>query len=236
MPITHDLINKWRNTPQDTKKAVVRFLGLLLLIDLVLMLSHALRSALDGTGYRGFLTDARFSIEQESGYSEIFEYIKTSVTVFILVQMYLLQRKLGFLSWALIFTVVLIDNAFGLHEHLGGLATSGLKIEQVFGLNLQDAGELLTWAFTGLVLLVLLATAYRDRALTSFSNTLMAFVGLLALFAVGVDVVHSLYSQQVTFFFGFIEDGGELLTLSLITTYVYFVRRIIALPHRLRSN
>jgi hypothetical protein len=110
-------------------------------------------------------------------------------------------------------------------ERLGFLLAEDLGLRAHFGLRGQDVGELLASAGVGLLFLPSLALAYW-RAGRAVRRTLLDFALLLAVlvfFAVGVDMLHSIVGPRGFWYqsFGVLEDGGELVTLSLLVWYAF---------------
>ena len=215
------MIKTWRRAPEPLK-LTLGILVSLLIVDAAFISLHILQVILTDTGYRGFLLHPRLSLERDIGYSEGYEYLKTAAMVAMLLALYVYRRKLAFLSWSLVFAFLLIDNALRLHEDVGALVAANLQMRNTFGLRLQDFGELIVWAFSGAVLLPLVLFSYRDFATRAFTRTLLALCGLLILFGAGVDMLHVLLIERADNFLATLEDGGELLTLSLMVTYIFW--------------
>ena len=231
--MTLTILESWRTLSVSARTLLLSLFAGLLLVDGIFLVLHTLRSGLGNTAYSGFLLDPRFSIEQDGGYSEFYEHLKVAGTVAALGALYSYRRALAFLSWGLVFTFVLLDNALELHERLGALLVSGVRAATLVGLRPQDVGEVAVWAVSGAALLSLVALSYRERANRAFTRHLLALFALLVAFGLGVDVLHSLGNARAPFLLGFIEDGGELVTLSLILSYVLFA---LAVQKRQRAS
>jgi hypothetical protein len=130
-----------------------------------------------------------------------------------------------------LFAYVLADDFFGIHERLGEGLAGHLGVLPMFGLRAVDFGELGVTAFAVVSLLGLIGVAhYRgDRDARSFSRSLLALLLALGFFGVLGDMVHAMVMKHPAWDFVLetIEDGGEMVAMSLIVWVVF---------HRWRSR
>lgn len=160
-----------------------------------------------------FYGNVRFSFIDD-GYPEMWGYAKEALIVLLLGGTQALRRQPVYRALALLFAVVLTDDAFAVHEALGGALAAATGI-------VASTGELLAWAALGLVPMLAVAAAYRrsDRHSRADAEAVLAGFALLIFFAVGMDEVHSFVHRHVEGFQTLLtlaEDGGELLTLTLL--------------------
>lgn len=87
-------------------------------------------------------------------------------------------------------------------------------------LRRHDLGELIGSASSGLILLPALLAAYRFAARAN--RKVFHDVVLLVIFGVDVDMVHIAFSgsPRIELVLGILEDGGEMLAVSLLLWYV----------------
>lgn len=159
-----------------------------------------------------------FLLNRERGYPETFQYIKLFWIVLLLGQYFVAQRRPVYAVWASVFFYLLLDDATRIHERSGQWFEHEAGLPSVLGLAPHHLGELLASCAAGLVFLALLALTYalgnrRDREVTrSFAILLAA----LAFFGVLVDALHALGAGNISgAVFVFIEDGGEMLVVSV---------------------
>jgi hypothetical protein len=204
-----------------------RILILFLLVDVVLIALHG------GYQYLGRPRSILFSIELELGYGEVFQYIKEFWIVSLLV-----LRSLGSgpfrlsvqglnLAWGLLFLYLLADDSLRIHETLGGIFAQTLGLSAWLGDKAQDLGEISVSAIAALVLLGLIAWAYRhsSKADRQISRHLTRLLGGLVLCGVVVDTIHSLIPDSLAIW-AILEDGGEMIVMSLIVSYVFQLKPI----------
>ena len=119
--------------------------------------------------------------------------------------------------------VLLIDDALALHESIGSLVTSVLPLPSIRSMQPEQAGELLFFAVVGVLFVAALAGLHRaDPAARGFTMGLAPAFAFLVFFGAGVDMVHSLVADRdLRYAVGVIEDGGEMLAMSLLVALAY---------------
>lgn len=205
-----------------TAKRVRRYaLAILLLLDALFIGLHLLRAVLNDTSYTGFLLDRRWSLELDRTYPEQVQYGLAGLTAAVLLALYSLRRALTYLGWTLAFLFILIDDSFSLHERFTEMFIVTTGAYPVLGLEAEVYAASILWGLVGLLLAVFLTLGYRrDKASRAFSRSLGYL--LIALFICGgvLDALHLLadgadVDRPVTFALGTLEDGGELIIMSL---------------------
>lgn len=192
-------------------------LALLLLTDAGLIIAHLIHT------FTPFLDPAGYSIEQERGYAEIFQYIKFFWTILLLGMLAFTKREWNFGVWMLFFVYLLGDDASQFHERGGEVITAAMQYQPMWGLRAQDFGEL----SMSLIVLGVFSIIGIKAYLGANANTRLAVKGYaallatLAFFGVVVDMLHVIAGGDAFPLLGVLEDGGEMLTLSLITWYSF---------------
>lgn len=203
------------------EKSATLLLLALLLGDLAFVTLHMFHSL---TPYFGH---PQFDIELDNGYAERYEYLKYLGVIAIFTGLCIKRRTLGFLPWALLFAYFLLDDAWQMHERLGAWIGEGISFRPPFRLRKVDIGELVVTMTAGLILLpaFLLAYYFGPRSTKKIFHDLLLLLALLLSFAVGVDMVHAAFigSPRIELILGVIEDGGELIAVSLLAWYAYFL-------------
>jgi hypothetical protein len=187
----------------------------LLLLDLTFMV-------LDYLFLRGML-GKRFSFENELGFAEFYQRAKELAILVTLLVLLWKTSDILYLSWVLLFAYVLIDDSFQVHETVGLFLSERLYFVSALGLRARDFGELLVTGSAALLLVLLLLLTYRRGQPDSkhFTRILLILLLLLALFGVVVDMVHIQFSGGgLGELLGTIEDGGELIVVSVTLWYV----------------
>lgn len=215
------------------------FLVLVLLgVDAAFASLHVLWSKTD------LVTATAFNIEYEYGYGSLWQFGQTAAVAVLLAGAAWRHRTVGLAAWGALFAYVLLDDALALHERAGG-QFGQLDAPPVFlGLRARDLGEVAFLAAVGLLLLVPIAAAYVRGGGFARRTTqvLIGLLGVAVFFGVGVDFVHALVSQtRLNGTVGFIEDAGELMAMSLVAGYAFYLyrlspRAVAARPERSRPH
>lgn len=195
-------------------------LAVLLVADLLLIAAsvEAQRRGWSDGRYRQWLLRA------EGGWPEQFGYAKQATCAVLLL---LVWRRTGdrlFAAWAAVFACALVDDRLQVHERAGAFVARHLPLPQeVAGLREQDLGELAVWGLAGVLPLVVVAVLHRRSTehVRAASRGLAAVVAGYAFFGVVVDQFHALtLGGLLDRGLGVLEDGGELVLLSVAVWYV----------------
>ena len=169
------------------------------------------------------LASPMFSLTEDGGYSEIYQYAKWAGIAALMFMAAQLRPGRGFEVWGLFGLFLLADDALQIHERVGDWVNLWLPFTPAFNLRREDVGELASSLVAGLGFLALLAVACREAA-DGFRHATYGFavlVGLLAVVGVGVDLAHAAlepgpaWNTALTV----LEDGGELIVASVMCWY-----------------
>ena len=207
---------------KEARPGPVKLLLLLLAADAAFVVLHVLYKlpelspALDLSLGRGF------SIEQDGGYAEMFQYLK-ELSIALLLGQIAARRTRLYLVWSLLFLYLLLDDSLMVHERLGGIVSERLDFPPSFGLRVQDFGELIVSALFGVPFLVAIFAAYRlgDRGFRGASRYLLLMLVALASAGVAADMLHQMSDARlVRASLTIVEDGGEHVVMSVIVWFV----------------
>ena len=192
------------------------FLLPLLAIDLVFIGGHLLRW---GEAWR---------LDLDGGWGERWGYVKEAAIAVALLVVYRRSRQPIYAAWAAVFAYVLADDALMLHERGGKALARLFDFQPMFGLRFNDWGELLVSAVAGSLLLAVSWLAFQRSDATARwdSKILLGLFVVLVFFGVVVDMAHiALASAGFHVRMLVLEDGGELLALSLTAAYAFHLMR-----------
>lgn len=220
-------------TMASKKSFALALFALFVAIDLVLVGMHVIHPEFPRLRPRWFL------IDREGGIAEHFQYIKSLWIAVAFLGVAIARSERAFAVWAALFGYFMLDDSGEFHERLGLLIAELFRYPTVFGLRPRDLGELTLAAVFGTVLLSLLLTAYVRGSPTfrQASKATVAILGLFAFFSVGVDAMHIMWGPTLEFdFLILIEDGGEMVAMSAIAAYAWWLAsnnvRIVGVPAR----
>jgi hypothetical protein len=132
----------------------------------------------------------------------------------------------GWGGWQTLFVYLLLDDSLRIHERFGKSLAEFLHFSPLAGLRARDIGELLISAFFGSLIMGLLSLGYYDacRRLRRISRHLLGLFIILVFFGVIFDAMHQMIGpsmRHMAEIFEVIEDGGEMVTISLLAWYVH---------------
>ena len=197
------------------EKESTKFLFLLLLADFAFILIH-------GVYKMHLVSSPLFSIEMDFGYAEVYQYIKEYWIVVLLLIVAIKRSRIVYFSWSSLFMYLLFDDSLRIHEKFGGYLVKYFEFQPMFHLRAQDFGELSVSMLFGFLLFTFIGASYlfSDHIGKQVSKHLFILVIFLAFFGVLVDLLHIAIPWGKSIF-GLIEDGGEMLIMSIIVWYVF---------------
>jgi len=203
------------------QRSALMFLLLLLSVDMAFVVLHCLNIVVPG------LKIPLLSLETDQSYAEVYQYIKWLWIIIILVFVSSKQAAKHYLAWTVVFAYFLLDDALQVHERAGAFIAGKFMFMPPLGLQQQDLGELLVSAMAGTLLIIPLSWAYKTgpRIFRKVSHDMMLLILVLIFFGVAVDTVHSAINlgTPIGLLIGLIEDGGEMISVSLILWYVFLM-------------
>lgn len=205
----------------NTDEKLSTLLLLLLITDSIFIILHFLPLT-------PWFQNPLLNINQDQGYAEIYMYLKELWIIILLIFIMIKTKTIGYSAWILLFLYILLDDSLEIHETLGGSLAASLGFPSFMGLRPQDFGELAVSSsvasviFGLLLLFYLIGTkAYKDISL----NIFLLFLALV-FFGVFIDMLNMMIQLgwEVDYIFAAIEDGGELMVMSLLVYYIYLVK------------
>lgn len=170
------------------------------------------------------INEVYYFLDQDWSYAERFQYLKFVACAALIAVMSRARRDGRYLACLVVVVYLLIDDALGVHENVGSMATAALGLNSAFRLRGQDFGELLVTGAAATVAIVLLAIARRhaDRTFTRFAGGFLGCLMLLGYFGVFIDMLHiALATGPVADFnLAMLEDGGEMVAATLMTHFI----------------
>jgi hypothetical protein len=191
------------------------FLFLLVSVDFVFIIIHCLNM------YGIIGRNPLFFIGNEEGYSDVFQYIKEFWIFILLGVLFIKNRGFMIFIWLMFFLYILLDDSLTIHETLGEYLANYFEIKPRFNLRAVDFGELMVSFIAGITFLMFFILGYNKAKIKDkiVSQHLFVLFIILVFFGVFVDMIHIYFESNHKL--GLIEDGGEMLTISLITSYVF---------------
>jgi hypothetical protein len=164
-----------------------------------------------------------FNITKDHSYAEMYQYIKFFWVIILFVYILKSTKCYSYISWILVFTYFLFDDCLRIHELFGQYIANSFNFNPPLHFRPQDLGELAASGLAGAFLSVNLVSSYiyGSHAFRKVSVDILILVIALAFFGVFVDVAKHAFNlgRVVSFGLGIVEDGGEMVVVSLILWY-----------------
>ena len=173
--------------------------------------------------FTDFIRDVGFSLQQDQGYSEIYQYIKWVGIILLFGVLFKKKQTPLYLHWLLVFSYFLLDDALLIHETVGVWLAKLINLPDLYSLQGHHWGELMVFMSLGFFFLTTLLVSYQrsEPAARDLSQSLILLLLGLVFFGVFVDLIHALVKNVwVSAWLGVVEDGGELIFASLIAWYL----------------
>lgn len=201
----------------------------MLLIDAAFILCHVLLSlsATDIAPRWHDILYGQFTLYSDTALPEVFNFVKWGMAAVLALVAFRLSRQRHFIGVAFASALFLIDDAGQVHERMGALFTE-FGFSGIAFLDANSVGELV--GLGGLALFVAIGLGYafvtaNPAQCRDVKILLAAIVGMFLCGVIG-DIAHNLALGHlgdgiVTLLTGVIEDGGELLLISLYASVVF---------------
>lgn len=212
-------------------KKSINILLLFLSADLFFVLLHLVHKAARLFDMFTTIRNDVFNIYYDLTLAESFQYIKEYWIIVLFAWLIFKKKNTFYTGWALLFIYLLFDDMLGFH---GSLATFFLEkfgissAHVLFGeMRYQDFGELGVSVFFGVIFLSLIAVSYfrGGKEVRTTFHYLIGGLLLIVFFGVVNDFANRIFDEdtnQIMFEISrLIEDGGEMLGMSVMCWYVF---------------
>ena len=196
-----------------------KFLLIILGIDIVFILLSLIDT------FSG-LNLSNFAVQNDNLFAEKFQYLKFLGIAFICFLLAIKSRSPKFLFFMNIPIYLYLDDSRRLHERLGTKIASFLhegnvRDTLITNFRYQDIGELLYMLFFALIFLFVFLICYvlSNAFERHFLKKILKLFTIFGIFAILVDSMHQFSEGFIYDFLTIIEDGGEMIPISFITSY-----------------
>lgn len=191
-------------------RSTVSLVGGFTLVDLLAIFLHWLNE-------HGILDSRFFRLARDRGFSEIIQYAKFGVILLLLVVWKKARPSKLISAWVLLFTVMLLDDAIGIHEAVSGWILSVVDIPTPAGIRAKDVAEGLVFAALegGTCLYVAYRYLQAPAELRSYSRWLVVAMAPLVLCGLILDIVPVGDAEQL----------GEMASMSALLAFVHWRHR-----------
>lgn len=231
--VEENIVNKIATLLQkiDIPRQYLSFLALLLSGDAFFVLLHLTHKAARILNVGTTIRQDVFNLSMDLSLAESYQYVKEFWIIILLAWVIIKNRRYAYLGWTFLFSYLVLDDMLSFHEGLGTLILNALHVDPNFvltgELRYQDFGELAVSVFFGLLFLTLIGLAYwrgGKKLRTSF-HYILAGLLVTVFFGVFFDFADRIFSEDTSKVMyeltRLLEDGGEMLGMTLTCWYVY---------------
>jgi hypothetical protein len=200
-----------------------KLIFLLIFTDLVFIILHILYINTN------LLATSLYSLSRDRGYAEFFQYTKELWVAVLFLLLGIRHRSGLYLAFSFMFLYFLIDDSLEVHEQVGGLLASFWGLQPALGLRAVDFGELIVYGAFGLLFIGLIALMYlfSEPSIRRIARHLIGMTAVLAVFGVLIDMIGIMVDHPgIERTLVVVEEGGEMLVMSVITWFVYHISLI----------
>jgi hypothetical protein len=197
----------------------------LLFSDVALIVLHAFNGS--ANGINGQPVRELFRIDAQFGLGSLLMFGKLGLVILLLSEIKYLRRDRAFDFWKYLFLYVLLDDIFEISAQAGGWMSTLFSFEEFMGLTPADYGKFAFAIGGGLIVSGFLGYLLRhsSRAFVSASFAIFVLLSAFAFFAVFFDIVHAFFDQdpKLEFPLGMLEEGGEMIVVSFLVAYIFYL-------------
>ena len=164
-----------------------------------------------------------FAVENDYGFAEKFQYLKFIGIAIISFILAVKSRSSNFLFFMFIPIYLYLDDSRLLHERFGTKIVSffykGSPLDTLIkDFRYQDIGEIVYILFISIILLIIFLICYKlsDLFERYFLKNILKLLIIFGFFALFIDSIHQLSRGYLYNLLTVIEDGGEMISISLI--------------------
>ena len=204
------------------QKKVTLLLKLFLSIDILFILGHVGIVLFWNAKPDTLLLDAK-----GLGYPELFQYFKYVIIMFFVGHLIFIKKEYVYMPFLVLFLILLIDDAYQIHSKASWFFVHLFNLHAVLGIRGFIFGQLIYAMVMGSFLFGFSSLFYlkaSERIRHTFLDIFMLFTVFL-FFGLGIDVVHNLLEHvyMVSPILTLIEEGGEMIALSVLAWYFCFL-------------
>jgi hypothetical protein len=181
-----------------------------------------------------FLQSSALWVTRLTASMDGYHILKLFLVIVLFTYLIIITRSSGYIAWLLVFTYLLIDDAFLIHQNIGENLAARFHAHFFHGLYLPSRFfELAVLAIIGLFLGIIVFWTYIRSSVTfrKISKDILLFILALIFFGAIVDLATVLKLEPAAkYFLGFVEDSGEMIVFSLILWYIFLVTLRNRLP------
>jgi hypothetical protein len=163
-----------------------------------------------------------FLLSEDRGYAEIYQYVKEFWIILLFATLLWRYRSRIYMALSAIYTYIMIDDSFQIHERGGRYLVKQIGLSGVMGLRAQDTGEIIVHGLAGLasIISVIILHPGNSNDTKTVAKDIFLLTALFVVFGAFFDMLDIMIKEyHLKAFMQIVEDGGEMLTISLTCWY-----------------
>ena len=192
------------------------FLFTLLCIDLIFIFTSFFH-------YFSDLNLKNFLVDGEGSYAEKFQYLKFLGISAMSLILAIRKKSIGYIFFTTIPLYLFWDDARALHEQFGAKIAPMLSKDNYMNtlfinFRYQDIGEIIYMLTIAFIIFIIFLISFRKANKTEkyFLKKIIKFLFIYGFFAIFVDLIHQFSWGKINYFLSIIEDGGEMIPITII--------------------
>lgn len=158
------------------------------------------------------------------GYPESFQFLKYTIILILLGTFIAKKKWFSFIPLLFLFILLFLDDVLQWHRLFGNAMYQFFHLEGRWSFSGANLGYMLYTVVLGIfcLLLILIGVQKSSKRLKGYYRIIFFLLSALFLFGFGVDVLNQAISYHYgkLCFFTVIEEGGEMIVLSLLVWYL----------------
>ena len=195
----------------------------LLLILVVLDLAFIVLSLIDTLSNLNF---GNFLVQLDGGFAEKYQYLKFIGVSLMSIILWIKRRSIQYLIFTIIPLYLYWDDSKQIHERAGTKFASliykgNANDTLISNFRFQDIGEILYMSLIAFAFLIIFLICFRlsNNFERLFMKKIFYLLIIFGIFAMAIDSIHQLFSGKIYDLVSIIEDGGEMIPISVVSTY-----------------
>ncbi len=158
---------------------------------------------------------------EEWSFPETFQYSQEIFLGVLLLLFYIKTKQKIFILYSGVFFYFFLDDSQRFHENISFFSKDTFYIG-LFGKKIELYGENVLYGIVGIIIIFLFFLIYRKSNFLSRKTALgiLKLLFLFAFFTVAIDYINSFFTSKSSGLANIIEEGGEMIVISIICFYV----------------
>jgi hypothetical protein len=199
----------------------LKLLVLLLILDASILLAYLI-------SHKYLSNTFIFDIDNDFTIPSLYQYALLAGSALCLYQVH--KTESLYRPWVYLFVFLFVDDIVSIHETVGKFLGHNLIRQNILFFTKRSLGEFIFISIVASLFIYNIVRCYlrASRLNRKIFEVLIVLTAILAVFGHLFDIAHDYYrrvNEDLAFFMGCFEDGGEIFTTSVIFWFCYNIYR-----------